>query len=229
MKASAVTLAATVWLIYAGDRVLDTWHTTEQSARHIFYKRHWRTVVPMLLVAVLLAAWCAFTGIRKPVLRNGIILFFIVATYFGAVHVAPKATQRWWSKEMAVAVIFALGTCIHAWTFGTQPALLWMPPFLLFVALCWINCAAITWWEGGDSHPSTWWLGRHLGMVSAAIAFLLALTNPMPANRLLHLAEGMSALAFLLLDRFSTGISPDGLRVAADLALCTPALFLPFT
>src|SRR5258707_2258790 len=48
--------AATVWLIYAGDRVLDVWKTSEQSARHQFYYRNWRAVIPLLLVAVSLAA-----------------------------------------------------------------------------------------------------------------------------------------------------------------------------
>ncbi len=230
-KASAITLAATVWVIYASDRVLDAVRAIGHSARHRFYRQHWRTVVPVLLAALLLAAWCALTGIRKPVLHNGIAMLAIVAVYFGAVHLAPEFTQRWWPKEMAVAVIFSVGTCIHVWTFPPHPALLWTVPLLLFCSLCWLNCAAIAQWEAGAPHPSTQWIGARLSAASAvvaAIAILFAVLNPFPSNRPLYLSEGVSAVAFLLLARLSSNISHDGLRVAADTVLCSPLLFLPF-
>ncbi len=229
--ASAVTLASTVWLIYAGDRVLDAWSATGHAARHRFYRRHWRAVTPILAGAVLVAAWCAFTGIRRPILQIGIGLLLVVGVYFCAVHVAPQFTQRWWPKEMAVAVIFSLGTCIHVWTFGAEPAGAGALPLIIFVALCWINCSAIAFWEKADSHPSTVWIGRRMGLLSAAIAailFVLVFRNSFPEDRLLLAAEGFSALAFMLLDRFSPALSADELRVAADAVLCTPLLFLPF-
>jgi hypothetical protein len=107
----------------------------------------------------------------------------------------------------------------------------WVPPLLLFAVLCWINCAAIAYWEAEDAHVSTWWLGRHLSAVSAvvgAIALLLAIIGP-SSSRLLPVAEGLSALGFIVLDQISWDISADALRVAADAVLCSPVLLLPFT
>ena len=230
-KASAITLAATVWLIYASDRVLDAIKVTGHSARHRFYRQHWRTVIPALLAALLLSAWSAFTGIRKPVLHNGIAMLVIVILYFAAVHIAPQFTQRWWPKELVVAIIFSAGSCIQVWTFAPHPAWVWTMPLVLFGVLCWVNCAAIAYWEAGASHPSTQWIGTHLSLVSAAIAavaILLAGLNYFPPIRPLYLSEGVSAIGFLLLARLSSNISHDGLRVAADAVLCSPLLFLPF-
>ena len=230
-KASAITLAATVWLIYASDRVLDAIKVTGHSARHRFYRQHWRTVIPALLAALLLSAWSAFTGIRKPVLHNGIAMLVIVILYFAAVHIAPQFTQRWWPKELVVAIIFSAGSCIQVWTFAPHPAWVWTMPLVLFGVLCWVNCAAIAYWEAGVSHPSTQWIGTHLSLASAAIAavaILLAGLNYFPPIRPLYLSEGVSAIGFLLLARLSSNISHDGLRVAADAVLCSPLLFLPF-
>jgi hypothetical protein len=230
-KASGVTLAVTVWLIYALDRVLDAWGTNRDSARHRFYQQHWRAVIPALLAAVLLAGWYALSGIRRSVFQNGIILLLIVGVYFAIVHIAPKYSQRWWPKEMAVGLIFALGTCIHVWTLGTRPLSRWAAPLFLFAVLCWINCAAIAYWEAEDAHVSTWWLGRHLSAVSAVVAasaFVLAMMGP-SSSRLLPVAEGVSALGFIVLDQISQDMSTDALRVAADAVLCSPALLLPFT
>ncbi len=227
--ASAITLAATVWLIYASDRVLDAASATGHSARHRFYRRHWRSVVPVLVVALLLAAWCALTGIRKPVLHNGLCLVAAVSVYFCAVHIAPAFSRRWWPKELVVAIIFSAGACIHVWTFAPPPVVHWAVPMMLFTALCWLNCAAIACWENGAGHSSTKWVGAHLGQLSAviaAIAIVLAVTTP--PSRPIYLSEGASALAFVLLTRFPPGLSPDGLRVAADAILCSPLLFLPF-
>jgi len=164
------------------------------------------------------------------VFHNGLALFAVVALYFGAVHLAPEFTLFWWPKEMVVAIIFSVGTCIHAWTFA--PYTLWAAPLLLFTALCWINCASIAYWETAALHPSTKWIGAHLGSISAALAvasFVLAQVTPFPASRSIYLSEGISALAFLLLARCSSRLSHNGLRVAADAVLCTPLLFLPFT
>ena len=230
-KASAITLAATVWLIYASDRMLDAIKVTGHSARHRFYRQHWRTVIPALLAALLLSAWSAFTGIRKPVLHNGIAMLVIVILYFAAVHIAPQFTQRWWPKELVVAIIFSAGSCIQVWTFAPHPAWVWTMPLVLFGILCWVNCAAIAYWEAGVSHPSTQWIGTHLSLASAAIAaiaILLAGLNYFPPIRPLYLSEGVSAIGFLLLARLSSNISHDGLRVAADAVLCSPLLFLPF-
>ncbi|MEO8127476.1 MAG: hypothetical protein ABJF23_25775 [Bryobacteraceae bacterium] len=226
--AAAVTLAAAVWLIYASDRVLDAAREPGHSARHRFYRRHWRSVVPALLVALLLAGWLALTGIRKPVFYNGLAMLALVALYFAAVHLAPQFIRSFWPKEMVVALIFSVGTCIPVWTFA--PYALWAAPLALFAALCWINCAAIAYWETDALHPSTRWIGAHLGPISlvlAAAATILALSTPAPASRL-YLSEALSAIAFMLLARFSSELSHDGLRVAADAVLCTPLLFLPF-
>ncbi len=232
---SVVTLALAVWTIYAGDRILDGWNLSEHSLRHSFYRAHGSALGPVLIIMLAVVAWLSLTGIRALVFQNGILLLLLVGAYMAAVHATPRFLQRRWPKELAVAIIFALGTCIHVWTYEDWWQPRFLAPFLLFAGLCWINCAAITHWEKGrapkDVHPSTLWIGRHLSAASAAIAilaFLFATLYPLHRCLPIHLAEGIGALAFIALDRVSANLSPETLRVAADAVLCSPALLLPF-
>ena len=210
---AAVLLLLTVWLIYAADRTLDAWKGECHSPRHEFYRRRWRTLLPVWLAALGLTGWLAATHLSPGLFLRGVVLLAAVSIYFALVH---SGILRW-PKEAAVGVLFALGASLVAWSKVKTPAD--VATILLFSGLCWMNCIAIQRWEGEslDWSPS-----------AAAIVLACAAVVLLYAHRpVLGGAELASAFAFLLLDRVRRRLSADAVRVLADVALLSPVLFLP--
>jgi hypothetical protein len=236
-----ILLALVVWLIYVADRVLDTLKVPTKGAeptRHIFYRRHlWAFLLP-LGAGFLLAAWMSLTQLDARTFRDGILILLAVGVYLLAVHLLSPG-REWLPKEMLVGILFALGTCFPVWEQMTQGVLLLLAPYLLFTALCWMNCAAIEYEEWkrlrhrkfGSPHPWTGWMGRHfmlLALVTAAVAVCLMVSGFGRAHWQLLTAELLSALAFALIRFKNKSLSIDQFRVLVDIALFTPLLFLPF-
>jgi hypothetical protein len=209
----AVLLVSAVWLIYAADRALDSWRGAGSRPRHEFYRRHWRAVLPVWGAVFMASACLAWTSLSPVLWARGLWLCAAVALYFVAVHLLPVR----WPKEAAVAVLFALGASLAAWTRVRSASD--VLTVLLFCCLCWINCLAIEQWEQG-SHR--WPVGVLAGGVALAAILLLSQERP-----ILGSAEAASAMAFVWLDRSRCRLSPDALRVLADVALLSPIFFLP--
>jgi hypothetical protein len=213
----SVLLVSVVWLIYAADRALDAWRGSGLRPRHEFYRRHWRAFLPVWIVVLAITGWCASTSLPPELFERGAWLAAAVAVYFVAVH----GSRRKWPKEAAVAVIFALGASLAAWTrVETRADVLTV---ILFSCLCWINCVAIEHWEDGGEHgPSAYPVGILAACVGLAAILILHHDRPILAS-----AEASSAAAFVLLDRSRLKLSADALRVLADVALLSPIFFLP--
>lgn len=209
--AAAALLVLAVWLIYAADRVFDA-RGGSKLPRHEFYRRHWRTVLPVWTAAFAFAVWLAWTRLPAPLFQRGAVIGAAVALYLGVVH----AVRRAWPKELAVAILFALGATVVAWNAVHSTAD--VEVIILFSCLCWINCMAIEHWEHRRLH---WPIGIAAFLVAAAAAFTCA------HRPLLSGAEMASALAFVFLDFRRRRLSADALRVLADVALLTPVFFLP--
>lgn len=214
----SVVLVLTVWLIYVADRVLDAATGSESEPRHRFYRRHWRWVLPVWSAVFTITGRLAWSYLTRPLFLCGLGLLAGVLVYLFAVHLAPDRLRQAWPKEAAVAIVFALGASLAAWTrirsAGDAAAI------VLFSCLCWINCVAIEQWERRKF--AAWPIGRMAIAVGAAALLLLFLHRPMLGE-----AETASAFAFVLLDRGRSRFSKDALRVMADAALLTPLLFLP--
>lgn len=215
---AAALLVLAVWLIYAADRVLDAWTDTSTLPRHEFYRRYWRGVAPIWAAVLAIAGWLAWTRLARVIFERGLVLMAAVALYFAAVHLAPAALRRAWPKEAAVAILFALGASVAAWSQVRSAADI--GAIILFSCLCWINCVAIEQWE----HKSTveWPIGA-AAMCVAAVALVLMIEH----RPVLSGAEAASAIGFVLLDRGRHRLSNDALRVLADVALMSPLFFLP--
>ncbi len=210
----AVLLVCAVWLIYAADRALDAWRGAGCQPRHEFYRRYWRIVLPVWSCVLIASVRLAWTGLSRFLFGRGLWLVGAVVLYLAAVHLLPSR----WPKEAAVAVLFALGASLAAWTqVRTASDVLTV---LLFSCLCWINCVAISQWEGPTRIH---WPVSELA-AGVGIAALLLLHQQRPV---LGCAEAASAIAFVWLDRSRPRLSPDALRVLADVALLSPIFFLP--
>lgn len=234
-------LALVVWLIYVADRMLDTLKKPGDGAeatRHIFYRRHlWKFLIP-LAAGFLLAAWMSLTRLDARTFRYGIVMLFAVSIYLLAVHLLSPGSE-WLPKEMLVGVLFALGTCFPVWENSTGSVAMLAASYLLFTALCWLNCAAIEHEEWtrlrqskfGAPHSWTVWMGRHFLLLAAAAAVATLCLLVVDSGHLhwqLLTAELLSALAFLLIRHRHRELSLERFRVLVDLALFTPVLFLPF-
>jgi hypothetical protein len=234
-----VLLALVVWLIYVADRVLDALKAPAQgveATRHLFYRRHlWAFLFP-LSAAFLLAAWMALTQLDSESFRDGLIILLAVCTYLLAVHLVSPG-HEWLPKELLVGVLFALGTCFPVWGHMAQNIVMLAGPYLLFTALCWLNCAAIEHEEWkrlrrrrlGKPHPWTVWMGRRftpLSLGAAAVALGLIVSGFGRGHWQLQAAELLTALAFALIRYKEKSLSIDQFRVLVDIALFTPIFFL---
>jgi len=235
-RLAAGLLVLSVWLIYAADRWLDVWRkpsagrtaskptgdtpashidTTNEPARHRFYRRYWRAVLPVWIAALAMATWLAWSRLPAVLFERGVALLAAIAVYFAFVHFWPRL---WWPKEFAVGILFALGTSLSAWGHVRSPAD--VATIALFCMLCWINCAAIEVWE----HRGLAEWPVRFAAIAVGLVAVIFLYNQRP---ILSGAETASAFAFVALDRARHRLSPDALRVLADIALLTPVVFLP--
>jgi hypothetical protein len=224
-----VALAFTTWILYVSDRLLDARSRPPDAAlqqRHLFHARHARAMLIAICGgAVATVAIAAVT--HGPAMRMELLLGIAVIAYFVFVHSISRRPRRGFSKEAAVAIIFASATVIPAWC-GPAGGRQLFPAALAFAALCWINCTAIESWESHAANtraPRMWMACTALIIASA---FCIDFATHAEGIRLLLAATGLSALIIGALDLHRRRLSPLALRVAADAALLTPLLLVPF-
>jgi hypothetical protein len=245
--ASTLAMAVAVWMLYASDRLMDARlldaqpiHHDTLEVRHRFHHRH-RTA---FLTGILIAS--GGLGFLLPRLEPSsihlyLILGGLVFGYFILIHVtsSAEAQQKFahrMPKEIAVGIFFAAATFIPTVARQPQLRLALLPPALLFATLCSLNCLFIYAWEHPTSntlhpaHATTRVALNHLPLIATTIALAgvaLALLDhhtlwPIPV------ATAIAAILLLALHRRHRHIQPTTLRAAADLALLTPTLLLPF-
>ncbi len=107
------------------------------------------------------------------IFQRGVLLLAAVGIYFAIVHLLPRRLRCAWPKEVAVAVLFALGASLAAW--GHVRTAADFETIFLFSCLCWINCAAITQWE---QKRMVWPIGAAAMCVAVAAVVLLYQHRP---------------------------------------------------
>jgi hypothetical protein len=210
----SVLLVLAVWLIYAADRTLDAWTGSCARPRHEFYRKHWKSLLPLWILALAAGSTLAWTRLTPELLVCGIALATVVAGYFVLLHLG--VLQK--TKEAAVAVLFALGATLSAWP--NVRSAVDIEAIILFSCLCWINCVAIERWE--SAAVQRWPIAAAAGVVALAAVPLLFTGRPVLGG-----AVAASSLAFVLLDCGRRRFSRDALRVLADVALLSPVFLLP--
>jgi hypothetical protein len=154
-------MALAVWMLYAGDRLMDarlldidrTRHNGLE-ARHYFHHRH-RTgfLMGILLCSIALGAF--LPHLDAAAIRLYLILGGLVAGYFILIHAtsndtAQRKVAHRLPKEIAVGLCFAAATFIPTVARRPELRVALLPVALLFAALCGLNCLFIYAWEHDD-------------------------------------------------------------------------------
>lgn len=242
-----IAMFLAVWILYAADRLLDARclgralaQTTLASPRaaatlelrHIFHHRHRRWFVPLIALAaaalVGLLPSLPFAALQLYLLEGALLLGWLAV-----VHGTRLAARV--PKEFVVGAFFAAAVFIPAVSRRPELRISLLPAALLFAALCTLNCLFIHRWES-DEHVATSvnpviaFASKHVAALAAlelGSAVLLARTTPVPL-RAIPVASLTASALLLALHAVRIRLSRTTLRAAADLALLTPLLLLPF-
>jgi len=240
-----IVLGLAAWVFYIGDRLLDARKALRLSlsaplqARHRFHWKHRRLFLPVAIAAGLAGLAMVLYFMPAAARPRNTLLTAAALAYLSSVH-APSGLPRLLRalhlpKELLVGLIFTAACALPVWSRMSSGRLAFLPVFLVFSALAWLNCEAIETWESAPA-----WL-RHPARITPLSILLaaasLALAGPamllhQPRSAALLTAAGVSSLAIALLDRRQRRIDtmdPITLRAAADLVLLTPLalFFLP--
>ncbi len=227
-----------VWTVYVADRLLDAragmrfLHVEDLHERHHFHWRYCRVFVPMAVVSALGVAWMVIALMPRISFEHNSVLAAASILYFTRVH-SRRTFLPLRSKEFLVGVLFTIGCAIPAISRVDQshrlPGAL-LPVILAFFALlAWLNCSAIDRWEtlhADFGHNRIALASLLLAAAGVLCSALLFAWHPRAACLLA--CGAAAALLLALLDRIRHRLTPVTLRAAADLALLTPALLLPF-
>ena len=235
-----MTLA--VWTLYAGDRLMDARlidasplgnNHEDLEARHYFHHLHRSAFLTGILLASIALA-TLLPHLEPAAIRLYLILGGLVSAYFILIH-ATTITHRL-PKEIAVGLFFAAATFIPTVARRPDLRLALLPAAILFAALCSLNCLFIHAWE----HPAPYATQRTHAITRLALRNLplltilliisslaIALLDPQAPGSITS-AIAIAAILLLLLHNQRHAISRVTLRAAADIALTTPLLLLPF-
>jgi hypothetical protein len=235
---SIAAMFIAVWTLYASDRLLDarllSLHPLDVGtleARHYFHHRQRSAFIAGVLLASIALA-ILLPHLTVEAIRLYVILGGFVFAYFILIHVTQSAHRL--PKEFAVGICFAAATFIP--TVSRQPHLRLplIPPAALFAALCSLNCLFIFAWEHesghSNAHPTTRVALHYLPQLAFAIAAVGLGLCFLDRRTPWHIAAACTVSLVLLqfLHHYRRQIPAVTLRAAADLALTTPLLFLPF-
>jgi len=233
--AERVALFLTAWLIYLADRFADVRNLSplvSQSLRQEFCRNHWRAWVALCVSVGLADLWIALRDLDAETIRVGIFVGAIALGYLTINYWLGKLWRFLPVKEMCVGSLFALGT-VTALLPKHALSLQFISEFVLFAALCSLNCISIAVWERDldaiqqKNSIATRWIDARSALRPAAIVIVvLAMILSVKTNRSIYYCVSASALFFVMLEWLGDQIRRDERTALADLVLLTPLLAL---
>jgi hypothetical protein len=235
--ADEIVLSLVVWCIYVSDRLFDGLKPTNQRVlreRHLFCAKHRRALTWLFVLAAVAVLWVTADFLAPTEVSAGMKLAAIIGAYMASIHAGHGSMARFVPKEVAVGILFAVGTTLPAWSRLSEFSWDEWIPFGLFAVLCSLNCLAIECWENEPRYPD-WFQSRspvirwaetrinQLAVALAAPAFAIILVRRHPGHPgpfgFGLLAISLEALLILLLNRHRNRLSGRALRVLADATL----------
>ena len=102
-------------------------------------------------------------------------------------------------------------------------------PVAFFALLAWLNCHAIDRWEASPNSTFRLPIFSQASVIAlAGLLLSLFLSSAQPRSAALLVTGAAAALQLALIDNLRSRLTPVALRTAADLALLTPLLLVPF-
>lgn len=237
--ASQAALFLSAWLIYLADRLADSWILRGEeplSLRQQFCQRHqigWFVSIAALTIVDL---WIICRLLDRATIEIGALLGAISIAYLSVNYWLGKIWRFIPVKEMCIGLLFATGTAaalLPRLHFSRE----FFGSFVLFAALCSLNCIGIAMWEREldraqhKNSIATRWHGvgfyfRAGIIVLASLGIIAGFFSGTSAS--LYCCIAASALLLGILDWSGETILRDQRTALADLILLTPLFLLPF-
>ncbi|HEY0654425.1 MAG TPA: hypothetical protein VGD65_14895 [Chryseosolibacter sp.] len=229
-----LALGLTVWIIYTADHLLDAKKVRgiASSDRHRFHQKHFRTLLMIMLVAVIIDIVVA-SFMRKALLQYGALLSVVVVLYLLISRFLKML------KEIFIALIYTVGVMLPALAdrehLMDQWDMLFMFGFFLVAAA---NLLIFSWFDvqrdHADGHPSfvtfygkqkTRMIVYGLFVALVAVAIYLAADRSYELISLGILLLMMTSLVLIL--RFNEYFAQeDRYRLLGDAVFLLPGLYL---
>jgi hypothetical protein len=133
----------TVWIIYTADHLRDARSiaVTASSERHAFHQRHFKILLIVLSLAVLIDAGMIFF-IRRPVLIGGIVLSAMTGLYL------ITQGKMYFLKEVMVAVLYTSGVILPSVAVTKVPISTFHVGLICqFTAIALLNLLIFSWFD----------------------------------------------------------------------------------
>jgi len=225
-----ITLALTVWAIYALDRILDSRQSYPRASlerRHCFHQRYRWVFILAIVSAIIWIFYAALTSLSQTVLMYGLFVMGLVAVYFLLAFFLDRKDSSGFLKNAIAGMTFAYGTAagVHAYSPILQfTEMLFSWEVVLFGALCGINMTAIDFWElEGEEEEDASALIATATVLLAGVAMFFA-TRMDAWSRPFHYALLVGAAGIYLLNRMRFQLDKEARRLWVDLALLAPVL-----
>ena len=232
---TTIALFLTAWLIYLADRLGDSMSLGQApvlSLRQQFCLRHrgaWLATIGAILVADLLVA---ATQLDRVAITVGAAVGGLALTYLLINRLWPSLWHVLPLKEVSIGFIFAAGTMVGL---ARSLPLAALGSWLLFAALCSLNCITIAVWERdldvGQNRVSI--ATEFPGIRRALLPMLGAITLTAVVSRMVAPEAGTvfpaiaaSAILLAAVHLWREHIQPDARTAFADLVLLSPLVFL---
>jgi hypothetical protein len=210
-------LGIAVWAIYMADELLDLRQRGRQaleSPRRALYARYFRIALISLAAALAADLVSAALWLDRPVFANGLWVAGAAVLYL-CLFPLGDAEPVW--KPLSAATVFASGVFLVAWTQSAMPLSTFALPACAFFALCLLNLLLIRFWERESGS-----VPEGLLLAIGALAIVCAWEVDFPW----YGAIALSATALGAIAVWGDRLSKDARRVAADIVLLSPLLFL---
>ncbi len=232
-------LGSSVWLAYAADRWIEGWRLVPENIRthrHRFYQNG-RWPIFALWVSVLgLDLAAALRGLSHAALRDGSLILVPVAAYLLSHQLVHRKFPLRAPKEVCVALLLGCGATVFAVSRPGADVHAMAVPLILFVLLCFANCALISVWENevDRSHGQTslaLQFGRAAAVSRALPWLIVALSGAVWYAGVPHAGTAAACAAASgallgLVDRAEHRMGWIAARVLADVSLMTPLAWL---
>ncbi len=217
-----------VWLLYAGDRLLDGLADGAEGLeeRHLFHRRHFRAFVFAVAAGASILGPVAW-AIPAPMLRLYVALAVLLAAWYAVVHTFGRDWKL--PKELMTGVFCAAAAFIPEWSRGRLDDRWLTFAAALYGLLIALNCWLIYSWEHDGverAHLTTRLAVRLIVPVGiATVALPLAATQLGAAEMApVFVAISLSAALLMALNQMRGSLDRTDLRAAADVVLLTPLL-----